>query len=343
MKKALLSLFTILSLFSLGQDLTVPDSILQELNTSVFVVEEDTICFKYTFPKHYDSTKMYPVFIGLSGGNQSEFIVDYCYASWFRSRHFTDYFTILPVNVLGKNLSTYTSKDIELTLRAIQENFNVKESDWILAGTSNGGVAAYNFIAHAPQQFHGIIAIPGSASDTLKIQSNWSHLHALNAVGEDDSDGWKTAVKKTSDSLDGNIKSNDLITLKGVGHILPLDFNIEIVYDRYFSKTLGLDGKLELNQTEIDFLSESFNNDSLNYDFSKAKIAFISGPGGSRTISKSQYFDGFVQGTTSSFIIKLSPKEKIKSGGYDYLITKWVKFQPQKYRKRIIKQLASHE
>lgn len=343
MKNALFTLFTLLSIHSFGQDLTVPDSILKELSTSVFVIEKDTICFKYVFPENYDSTKTYPVMLGLSGGNQSEFIVDYCYASWFKSEYFKEYFTILPVNVLGKNLRSLNDDEIFRMIQAILENFNVTNDSWILSGTSNGGVAGYNFVAHSPKLFHGIITVPGSASDTLTFNQNWSHLHVLNAVGQDDSEGWKSAVLSTSDSLKSKVKVNDLITLKGVGHILPLSFEIDKVYERYFSKTLGMDGKESLNETEINYLEMLHNKDEINLDFSELKVAFISGSGGSRVITKKEYFSNNHDINFSTWLIQLTPKEKVKSGGYDYLITKWVKFQPKKYRKRIIKTLSNDE
>jgi len=67
-----------------AQKLTVPDSILKELHSKTFFINNDTILFKIVYPLNYDSTKSYPVLLALSGGNQSAKIVDYCYAAWFK-------------------------------------------------------------------------------------------------------------------------------------------------------------------------------------------------------------------------------------------------------------------
>lgn len=339
MSKQIIFLIVFFSSFNLGfaQDLSVPDAILKELNTSIFIEGSDTLCFKYVYPDNYDSTKTYPVLLGLSGGDQSEFIVDYCYAGWFRSDYFKNYFTILPVNILNKNLLTYEPSEIETVYRSIQSHFNITSSKWIIAGTSNGGVAAYKFIAQSPELFHGLIAMPGSIGETLKIDSNWSHLHVLNAVGEKDSDGWKNAAKYVRDSTGSFLKTNDFMLLSDVGHILPLTFNIDTIYQQYFSNTLGLDGKIGLNNAEIDYLEGLFTFEGKQLSFDNLKVAFIAGSGGSRLISKEEYFENL---DISSSIIQLSEKEKIKSGGYDVLITKSVKSQPKKYRKRIINTLS---
>ena len=339
MSKQFIFLIVFYSSFNLGfaQDLSVPDTILKELNTSIFIEGSDTLCFKYVYPENYDSTKTYPVLLGLSGGDQTEFIVDYCYAAWFRSDYFKHYFTILPVNILDQNILTYDNDAIGVTYDVIMSNFNVDTSNWIIVGTSNGGVASYIFVAKSPELFHGIITVPGSASDTLIFDLKWSHLHILNAVGYNDSEGWKNAADYLHDSIGSFSKSNELMVLNDVGHILPLSFNIDTVYSQYFSKTLGLDGNIKLNNAEIDYLNGLTTIDNKQLTFDSLKVAFISGSGGNHIISKEEYFQDL---RISSYIIQLNEREKIKSGGYDVLITKWVKSQPKKYRKRIINTLS---
>lgn len=342
MHKQLVFLIAFISSINLGytQDLSVPDTILKELNTSIFIEGTDTLCFKYVYPENYDSTKTYPVLLGLSGGDQTEFIVDYCYAAWFRSDYFKHYFTILPVNILDQNMLTYDNDAIGVTYDVIMSNFNVDTSNWIIVGTSNGGVASYNFVAKSPELFHGIITVPGSANETLIFDSKWSHLHILNAVGYNDSEGWKNAADYLHDSIGSFSKSNESMVLNDVGHILPLSFNIDTVYNQYFSKTLGLDGNIKLNNAEIDYFNQRFNEEHL-FDTSQ-KIAFISGSGGSYLISKEDYFKDINNGENepSSYFIKLNNKEKIQSGGYEVLITKWVKTQSKNQRKKIIKSLS---
>ena len=143
MKNIILIILSFTIGFSLvyGQELSVPDSILQELKEVVLIddnAKEDTLVFKIVFPTNYDSTKTYSVVLCLSGGNQTEPIVNYCYAAWFRSNYFKSYLTILPINTTGKNLKDYSEFEVKAIERVVKSNFKVTDNNWIIAGTSNG-------------------------------------------------------------------------------------------------------------------------------------------------------------------------------------------------------------
>ena len=85
MKYCLLSMILLFFTTSFGQDLRIPDSISKEMTSLELSFEGQSRLFKVVMPMDYDSTKSYPVFLGLSGGNQTKRIVDYCYAAWFRN------------------------------------------------------------------------------------------------------------------------------------------------------------------------------------------------------------------------------------------------------------------
>lgn len=241
MKNILLTILSITIGYSLayGQDLSVPDSILQELKEVVLIddnAKEDSFVFKIVFPVNYDSTTTYPVVLCLSGGNQTESIVNYCYAAWFRSHYFKNYFTILPVNTSGKNLKDYSEFEVKALLRIVKSNFNVTDNNWIIAGTSNGGVATFNFISISPELFEGAIVMPGTIDSSIIVNAEWNHLKVILAYGEMDSQGWKDAIKETELKLESQGGSVESIILKGQGHILPIGFNINQVYDQYYKK-----------------------------------------------------------------------------------------------------------
>lgn len=239
MKNILLTilLITIGYSFVNGQELSVPDSILQELTQVVLIddnAKEDSLVFKIVFPANYDSTKTYPVALCLSGGNQIEPIVNYCYAAWFRSNYFKNYLTILPINTTGKNLKDYSKFEIQTIVKVVKNNFKVTNNKWIIAGTSNGGVAAFNFISVSPQLFEGVIVMPGIIDTNITANAQWNHLKVILAYGEKDSQEWKDAIKETEYKLKNQVSSVATIVLKGQGHILPIGFNMNQVYDLYF-------------------------------------------------------------------------------------------------------------
>ena len=110
--KVLFILFITFSFGIFAQDLSIPDNVKAELQTKQYIKEKDTFNFQVVYPKNFDSSKKYPIYLALSGGNQSLDIVNYCYAAWFKSSYFDDYITVLPLAKKGSNLKDYTREDI---------------------------------------------------------------------------------------------------------------------------------------------------------------------------------------------------------------------------------------
>lgn len=219
-----------------SQDLKVSEDILSELETVQIEVEANVYTFRVAYPANYDSEKDYKCFLGLSGGGQSMEIVNYCYAAWFRSGYFKDYITILPVvdpNDDTTNLMDYGMPKIERLLDVINQNFRLKPQ-WLIAGTSNGGQAAFNFVAAFPGRFEGIVVAPGHMTEAMEPSPLWSHLKVVIAYGTEDSKRWVKASKSSAKLLKKAVKSVQLIPLKGQGHILPITFNVDKMYDPYF-------------------------------------------------------------------------------------------------------------
>ena len=74
--------FSMTSKMSFGQkpDTSVPQEILAELTSKELSLGGSLkMEYKVVYPSNYDSTKAYPMMFGLSGGDQSEDIVNYCY------------------------------------------------------------------------------------------------------------------------------------------------------------------------------------------------------------------------------------------------------------------------
>lgn len=221
--------FGISSLFA--QDLTVPDAILKEMKTEVFVGEDSLVC-RVVYPENYNAKKSYPVLLGLSGGGQSEKIVNYCYAAWFKSALLKDYITIMPQSKAAENLREASPEKIQDILEIIQSNFKTKKGEWIIAGTSNGGLATFKFVAANPALYEGIIVMPGGIG-AVEADKSWNHLKVILAYGDQDSEGWIIAATATEERLKDHVKEVVLMPLKGQGHLLPIDFDIDMVYRKY--------------------------------------------------------------------------------------------------------------
>jgi len=136
--------------------------------------------------------------------------------------------------------------------------------------------------------------------------------------------------------------------MKKIAIIILISFN-SVVLSQY-TDSLGVDDTSDrLNKYEIEILNYFLNETQSNFDFKDKKIAFITGNSADRILTKKEYFDTCIipwlkkDTKPQIFIEKLTPIEKIDSGGYDVLIMSWVKFFNKKKKKKIIKELKNHE
>lgn len=223
-----------LSCSSYGQKFKVPDSVLNGVESKQFEYSHTAkFNYKIVYPTNYDSEIIYKVFIGLSGGNANEEIVNYCYYTLFDSKYFENYITIMPIGPSGRPLNELDSSEISLLVADIKKNQKVTDNNWIIAGTSNGGLAAYNFAVARPELFEGIITFPGGLG-TNEVSSEWKNYTIILAGGELDDEDWVHYNATTKEKLEGNVKSIDVFTMEGQGHIISPEYDIDKVYRIYF-------------------------------------------------------------------------------------------------------------
>ncbi len=234
MVRWLVLMLFIFSIVGRAQNTAIPAEILNELQTVVLETKKDTFTVRVVYPANYNPQKEYKCFLGLSGGKQSLADVNYSYAAWFRSGYFKDYFTILPVAESdSNNFKDYSTEEIKELLNAINEKFKLSPS-WLIAGTSNGGVAAFNFVAAFPDKFQGIIVAPGYLAENIQPTEKWSHLKVILAYGKLDADFWIKSTKTTAKRLKRIVKSVIIVPLEEQGHVLEIKFNADKMYDPYF-------------------------------------------------------------------------------------------------------------
>jgi len=217
-----------------AQDISVPDSILAEMQHKTILIYNEVYEYKIVYPKIYDVSKRYPVFLGLSGGLANEPIVNFCYYAWFRSKYFSNYITILPISPDKNFLMDLSEIKILNLLNSFIEYENTLISNWIIAGTSNGGVTAFKFALTKPSLFEGIIVLPG-AFNFLKPPVELKDYKIIIAYGEKDSE-WKSNSLQLVNDLKGIVKKLTLFEMKGQDHILNPNYDIDSVYQLYFER-----------------------------------------------------------------------------------------------------------
>jgi predicted esterase len=139
----------------------------------------------------------------------------------------------MPVNTNGKNLAAYSKQLILDIIHEVNEMYKTTDK-WLVSGTSNGGEAAFNFVAAQPDRFEALFVVPGIISDSINISKEWSHLSVVMAYGELDDEKVIKPTKLTAKKIKKNVANFELLNLEGQGHILGISFNIDRIYDTYF-------------------------------------------------------------------------------------------------------------
>ena len=108
--------------------------------------------------------------------------------------------------------------------------------------------------------------------------------------------------------------------------------------------SLGLDDNPRLTKYEAEYFNNEFNGQRNSFDFADKKIAFITGSSAGKHLTKTEYFKEVKarlkdnHGMTHTPVV-LTEEEKLKSGGYDAVVTSWVKLLTDKRRRQIISEL----
>ncbi|WP_375562101.1 hypothetical protein ACE193_06010 [Bernardetia sp. OM2101] len=106
----------------------------------------------------------------------------------------------------------------------------------------------------------------------------------------------------------------------------------------------GNDDNPEFSQVESEFLNSYFSDQ--NIDFTGKKVIFVTGSSGKDITTKSDYFNAikeFDEGEhkIATRVFYLNEQQKIDTGGYDIIITYWVKVVfSDKAKQKIVKRVS---
>lgn len=106
---------------------------------------------------------------------------------------------------------------------------------------------------------------------------------------------------------------------------------------------LGIDNNPNLTEAESKFLTDYMTNaQQKNFNFKNKKVIFVTGNSGDQLGTKSKYFDNIREwnkngNKIATWVVELKENEKTYSGGYDVIVTYWVKMFTEKRKKKILK------
>ena len=184
-------------------------------------------------PENFSSNKLYPVFIGFSGGEQSIETAKYSADIFFSSKFFNEYISIVPINTNNRNFKDYSSAEMTSLIEEVSKKYNVNNKGWAVAGISNGGKATYNFVSNNPLLYDKVATFPGGLFHNEPLE-NWSHLKIVLANGKKDGYSWLQESKSSFEKLANIVGNAEILVIPGQKHILSLDFNMYEIYSKLF-------------------------------------------------------------------------------------------------------------
>jgi len=133
--------------------------------------------------------------------------------------------------------------------------------------------------------------------------------------------------------------------MKKIGTIILLLISINSIGQNLVE--CGIDNSPKLTQTESEFLTEYMNDKQLkNYDLTDKKVIFVTGNSAQQFGTKTEYFDQIKESNKNenkiaTWIVELNENERKISGGYDVIITYWVKILTKKRKNKIINEIKA--
>jgi hypothetical protein len=97
----------------------------------------------------------------------------------------------------------------------------------------------------------------------------------------------------------------------------------------------GVDNNSKLTIFESKYLNEYLKNQRDTFDLTGKQIIFVTGSSARTIGEKKEYFTDIKEwnlrnSKIATDLVVLTREEKIESGGYDAILTYWVKFLPDK-------------
>ncbi len=231
-----LMIFLTSAVISFSQAFTIPQEIKDEQTKKEFVYNGTKYAYKVVYPRFYDSTKKYPALIGLSGGLADGRVIDLCYGVYFRADNIqAKYITIMPFAKEEFTLKDFTEEDFKNLTELVKQKENVTENNWLAAGTSHGGNAAFNYARYFPELFEGIVVMPGMLTFD-KYPEKWKEYTVVLAIGESENEDWKEHHKVAMTKLKGEVNNLIEIVMENQFHIAMPSYDISKLYEPFMKE-----------------------------------------------------------------------------------------------------------
>lgn len=188
----------------------------------VTVEDGSTIKVFLFFPKN-DGEGPWPLSVLMSGGIANEYIVR---AQFWLGHELANrgWVIAVPVSPDANAFFGESGDRIPQVIKHLQEAPNIETGKSLLVGVSNGGSSALQIASHDPQNYYGVVAVPGIIKDVETI-GNFQDLPVFVRIGENDFLGWNRQLPQLEQQLsEAGARVNAKLEL-GANHVFPINWD----------------------------------------------------------------------------------------------------------------------
>lgn len=129
---------------------------------------------------------------------------------------------VTPVSPNGQSFWDGNGEKVRQLIRIIKEREEVQDGPVILAGISNGGSSSLEIASRHPQEYLGVVAVPGLATDsTLR---NLRNFPVYLRIGSEDQLGWASRFEPQVNAMNRNGINLNALLMEGEGHRVNVDW-----------------------------------------------------------------------------------------------------------------------
>jgi pimeloyl-ACP methyl ester carboxylesterase len=165
----------------------------------------------------------WPLCVLMSGGSGNEYVAR---AQFWLGRELSEHGWMIAVPVSPTNTPFIgeNAQKIPQVIQELQKESDILAGKALLVGVSTGGSSALEIAAQQPDQYHGVVAVPGMIKD-LELIGDMKNLPVYLRIAKDDLFRWDKHMPALVEALEtGNARVNAKLLDQGK-HVFRLDWD----------------------------------------------------------------------------------------------------------------------
>lgn len=165
----------------------------------------------------------WPLCVLMPGGDGNEYVARAQF--WLGKELATRGWMIaVPVSPTNTPFTGANGQKIPKVISQLQQSPDIRPGKALLVGVSTGGSSALELAAQHPEQYYGVVAVPGMMKD-LSLIGDMKQLPVYLRVAEDDLFRWNQNMPALAEALSAGGARVDAALVPDARHVFQLDWD----------------------------------------------------------------------------------------------------------------------